>query len=177
MLRLYIIVAAAAGLFFIQGCSGCSHSGRRKAAGNPSADRVANRTSNEKHGRTVLQMETDHGVRYVWIEINGIRLKFILDTGAGNICISAAEATVLYRQGTLRDEDILDVQYYRDASGRISAGTKINLRSVKVGNRELQHIEATVIDDMEAPLLMGQSVLERFGRISIDNDNNLIIFE
>jgi aspartyl protease family protein len=126
--------------------------------------------------RNVLQMEVENGVRYVWIEINGIRLRFIFDTGASSICISPAEATVLYRQGTLRKEDILDVEYFQDATGKISEGTKINLREVKIGNLALQNVKATIVDNVNAPLLLGQTVFERFGRIEIDNENREIIF-
>jgi aspartyl protease family protein len=127
--------------------------------------------------RNVLEMETEHGVRYVWIEVNGIKLRFIFDTGASNICLSPAEVTVLYRQGTLQKEDILTTEYFQDATGRISEGTKINLRIIKVGNVELKNVEATVIDNVNAPLLLGQSVLERFGSIEIDNNNNQIILK
>lgn len=127
--------------------------------------------------RNVLQMEVENGVRYVWIEINGIRLRFIFDTGASSICISPAEATVLYRQGTLRKEDVLDIEYFQDATGRISEGTKINLREVKIGNMILQNVKATVVDNINAPLLLGQTVLDRFGRIEIDNENREIIFK
>ncbi len=125
----------------------------------------------------VLQMENQNGVKYVWIEINGIKLRFIFDTGASNICISPAEATVLYRQGTLRKEDILDTEYFQDATGKISEGTKVNLRTVKIGDKILENIEATVIDNVNAPLLLGQSVLENFGSIEIDNENGQIIFK
>jgi aspartyl protease family protein len=113
----------------------------------------------------------------VWIEINGIRLRFIFDTGASSISISPAEANVLYRQGTLRKEDILDKEYFQDATGRISEGTKINLRTVKIGNKILKNIEATVVNNINAPLLLGQTVLENFGNIEIDNKNGQIIFK
>lgn len=122
-------------------------------------------------------MEVENGVRYLWIEINGIKLRFIFDTGASNICLSPAEASVLYRQGTLQKEDIISKQYFQDATGRISEGTKINLRNVKIGNSELTNVEATIVDNVNAPLLLGQSVLERFGSIEIDNKNNVIIFK
>ena len=161
------------------GCGGCSKSGLKdKSNRNSRTSSQPNdiRTSNSQ-GKTIVKMENDNGVKYVWIEINGLKLKFIFDTGASNICISSAEATVLYRQGTLQKEDILDVQYFQDATGKVSAGTRINLRTVKIGNRVLQNIEATVIDNNEAPLLLGQSALEKFGKISIDNKNNVIIFE
>lgn len=126
--------------------------------------------------RNILQMEVENGVRYVWIEINGIRLRFIFDTGASSICISPAEATVLYRQGTLKKEDVLEVEYFQDATGKISEGTKINLREIKIGNMILQDVKAIVVDNINSPLLLGQSVLERFGSIEIDNNNKEIIF-
>jgi aspartyl protease family protein len=125
----------------------------------------------------VIKMETENGVKYVWVEINDLKLRFIFDTGASSICISPAEATVLYRQGTLQKEDILDVEYFQDATGKISEGTKINLRTVKVGNIVLENIEATVIDNVNAPLLLGQTVFEKFGKIEIDNINDEIILK
>jgi aspartyl protease family protein len=127
--------------------------------------------------RNVLKMELENGVRFVWIEINGIRLRFIFDTGASNICISPIEATVLYKQGTLQKQDILDIEYFQDATGRISEGTKVNLREVKIGDMILENVEALVIDNVNAPLLLGQTVLERFGSIEIDNVNGEIIFQ
>ncbi len=124
-----------------------------------------------------LDMEIENGVRYVWIEVNGIRLRFIFDTGASSICISPIEASVLYRQGTLKQEDILSVEYFQDATGRISEGTKVNLRTVRIGDAVLENIEATVVDNVNAPLLLGQSVLENFGKIEIDNEKGQIIFK
>jgi aspartyl protease family protein len=125
----------------------------------------------------IIDMEVKNGVRYVWIEINGLNLKFIFDTGASNICISSAEAAVLYRQGTLTNDDILSTEFFQDATGKISEGTEINLRTVKIGNVVLENIKATIIDNPNAPLLLGQTVLERFGNIEIDNINNRIILK
>jgi aspartyl protease family protein len=130
-----------------------------------------------ENGQNVLRMEEESGVRYVWIEVNGIRLRFIFDTGASSICLSPAEATVLYRQGTLVEDDILNTEYFQDATGKISAGTSINLREVKIGNIVLNNVHALVVDNVEAPLLLGQSVLERIGTIQIDNINKVIVFK
>lgn len=134
-------------------------------------------SNNSQEYRNVMKMEIQNGVRFVWIEINDIRLRFIFDTGASSICISPAEATVLYRQGTLRKEDVLNVEYFQDATGKISEGTKVNLREVRIADFILEDVEALVVDNVNAPLLLGQSVLERFGSIEIDNVNNEIIFK
>ena len=127
--------------------------------------------------KNIIKMEKENGVKYVWVEINGLKLRFIFDTGASSICISSLEASVLYRQGTLKKEDILNVEYFQDATGKISEGTKINLRTVKVGKIILENIEATVIDNVNAPLLLGQTVFEKFGKIEIDNVNDEIILK
>ena len=134
-------------------------------------------TTTYDYNSAVLNMEVENGVRYVWIEINGIKLRFVFDTGASSICISPVEAAVLYRQGTLREEDFIGAQYFQDATGRISEGTKINLRTVTLGDVILYNVEATIIDNIHAPLLLGQSALEQFGSIEIDNRNNQIILK
>ncbi|PWJ57309.1 aspartyl protease family protein [Dyadobacter jejuensis] len=144
---------------------------------NMNAVQSETHNNNRLVNRNILEMELQNGARYVWIEINEIRLRFIFDTGASSICISPAEATVLFRQGSLRKEDILNVEYFQDATGKISEGTKINLREVKIGDVILDNVEALVIDNVNAPLLLGQSVLERFGSIEIDNVNGDIIFK
>lgn len=131
----------------------------------------------EETPETILEMEQQGGVKYVWIEINGVRLKFIFDTGASNIFISPAEAMVLVRQGTLEEEDFLGVQNFQDATGGISEGVIINLKSVKIGDRTIENVKASVSNNENSPLLLGQSVLERFGSIEIDNVNQRIILK
>lgn len=64
-----------------------------------------------------------------------------------------------------------------DATGNISQGTLINLREVKIGIRQLNNVEASVVHNLEAPLLLGQSALSQFGKLTVDYKNNEIIFE
>jgi len=155
---------------------GAEDSDSKSESDNPSEEKKDNDFDLFSSGNE-LKMEVENGVRYVWIKINGISLRFIFDTGASSICISPAEVAVLYRQGTLKKEDILDVEYFQDATGNISAGTKIILREVQIGDKVLKDVSATVVNNINAPLLMGQSILERFGSIEIDNDNKKIIFK
>ena len=162
-------------------CFGCEHPESKIY----DRDRTTTKVSEQSRSYTpptedvqnILDMEIENGVRYVWIEVNGIKLRFIFDTGASSICLSPTEAYLLYAQGTLQKEDILSKQFFQDATGRISVGTKINLRTVKIGNSEISNVKATVINSANASLLLGQSVLERFGSIEIDNTNNVIILK
>lgn len=120
-------------------------------------------------------MEKVGGVYQVPLLINGVKMFFIFDTGASSIAISETEALFLYKQGKLKDEDILGKQNFIDANGDISEGTLINLRKVEIGDRVLRNVQASITHNLNAPLLFGQSALERFGRIEIDNKNGKLI--
>jgi aspartyl protease family protein len=170
-------------IFFFTLFIGCGNSDKRREinyeldSSNRASDLKSSKEVENQFSENVLFMEQENGVRYVWVEVNGIKLRFIFDTGASSLCISTSEASVLYRQGTLSQDDFIGVENFQDATGKISEGVKVNLRKVKVGNNILENVEATVINNENAPLLLGQSVLERFGKIEIDNENNKIVFK
>ena len=131
----------------------------------------------QKPQKTRIKMIEENGVRYIPIKINGQELKFVFDTGASSICISTLEASVLVKNGLLSKNDIIGQQGFTDATGRISVGTRIHLKTVQIGNREINDVEATVIENPRAECLLGQTVLSRFGKYTIDNRNNEIIFK
>ena len=125
---------------------------------------------------TKVKMRKENGVYLVPITVNGLNLNFIFDTGASNICISSAEAIVMLRQGLISQDDIIGQQQFQYATGGISVGTTVRLRSVEVGGISLSNIEAIVVDNINAPLLLGQTVLAKFGKVSIDYENDIIEF-
>jgi len=61
-----------------------------------------------------------------------------------------------------------------DANGNVSVGTLINLKNVHFGGLNLNNVRASVVRNQKAPLLLGQSVLSRLGKIEIGNKKNLI---
>ena len=134
-------------------------------------------TLNESKGKITIKMVENGGVYTIPCKINGTPMEFIFDTGASDITISLTEAIFLYKQGTLKDEDFLGTQQYQIANGAIEEGTIINLSTVEIGNRTLHNVKASIIHNMEAPLLLGQSALKKYGKISIDYTKNEITFE
>ena len=48
-------------------------------------------------------------------------------------------------------------------------GTTIILKEIKFGGLVLNDVRASVVESQNAPLLLGQSVLKRLGKIEIDN--------
>ena len=158
----------------------CTQSGRRQSNSNDEVQtnvQQTNSPSSKWNGKTDVKMNKKNGVYEVPIEINGSKMFFIFDTGASDITISLTEATFLYKQGTLTDDDFLGTQQYQIADGSISEGTIINLKTVKIGNRTLTNVQAAVVHNMDAPLLFGQSALGQFGKLTIDYNKGEITFE
>ena len=82
----------------------------------------------------------------------------------------------MVRQGQITEDDILGQQQFQDATGRVSVGTVVNLKTVEIGGIILHDVEATVVDNIQAPLLLGQTALAKFGKKLIDYDNLTIEF-
>ncbi len=127
--------------------------------------------------KTTIKMQKFGGVYHIPVVINGTEMFFIFDTGASSISISNTEAYFLYKQGKLTKDDIVGEQDFIDANGDISTGTVINLREVKLGNYTIRNVEASVVDNLEAPLLLGQSALNRFGKIEVDYQDESLTLE
>ena len=162
----------------------CAH----KSGHKPSAydtNKNTNRTEQNRQvdiperkvrGHTKVRMEKASGVYLVPIKVNGLDLKFIFDTGASSICLSSAEALVMLRQGQITQNDFVGQQQFQDATGGISVGTIIRLHTVEIGGIVLENVEANVVDNIQAPLLLGQTALSKFGKVTIDYNNNIIEF-
>ncbi len=103
-------------------------------------------------------------------------MKFIFTQGHLISTISETEAMFLYKQGTLQQEDILGKQQYQIADGSISEGTIINLKTVKIGAKILKTLKPLCSTTIRRQLLLGQSALAQFGKVSIDYNNNEISF-
>lgn len=115
------------------------------------------------------------GTYEVPCEINGLPLKLILDTGASTVSLSSTEANFMLKNGYVDKADIVGKERYAIATGEIREGTVLRLRSVKLGDLRLINVEASVVHNQQAPLLLGQSVLEQFGKIVIDNEKSQLI--
>lgn len=114
------------------------------------------------------------GVCKVKCAINGLPLHFIFDTGAADVSISSVEATFMAKNDFLSSSDIIGKQNYQTADGNITEGTIINLKDVKLGSLHLNNIKASVVRNQTAPLLLGQSVLSKLGKIEIDKTKKVL---
>lgn len=117
-----------------------------------------------------IHMEKESGVYKVPCQINGLNMKFIFDTGAAIVSISSSYAEMMLNNGYLEESDITGVSNSILADGSIVENLVVNLREVKIGGLTINDVTAYIVTSQNAPLLLGQSVIQRLGKVSIDGD-------
>lgn len=179
--KIYILLLLIPCIFF--SFSSCAHkSGRHGHDNNRNRstsiinNQIKDRRERKVGGHTKVNMRKEGGVYLVPIVVNGLNLDFIFDTGASSISLSSAEAMVMFRQGQITQDDIIGQQQFQDATGGVSVGTIVLLRTVQIGDITLENVEASIVDNIQAPLLLGQTALAKFGKVTIDYTHNTIEF-
>lgn len=119
-------------------------------------------------------MEKRDGVFYIPGKVNGLPLQFIFDTGASDVNISLTEALFMLKNGYISQTDLGGTSYAQVADGSIVENTEVTLREIEVGGIKLKNIKAYVSNSLNAPLLFGQTAIQKLGPIQI-NGTQLVI--
>jgi hypothetical protein len=124
-----------------------------------------------------VKMVESGGIYQVAVLINDtLKLDFIVDSGASDVSIPSDVVLTLIRTGTIKKSDFIGTEKYRLADGSaVESGTFI-IRSLKVGDRTVTDVRASIAD-VNGPLLLGQSFLKRFKSWSQDNAAHELILD
>jgi predicted aspartyl protease len=122
-----------------------------------------------------VPLKEDSGIFVVPVEINGaITLDFAVDSAAGNVTIPADVYYTLIRTGTIKDSDIVGQRTVVLADGSQSKLPTFTIRSLRVGDKVIENVNASVLP-LEGQLLLGQSFFARFKSWSLDNTKRVLI--
>ena len=84
------------------------------------------------------------------------------------ISLSLSFAQQLLATGRLSESDIVGTANSMVADGRVSQVLIANIKDVEIGGLHLYNVKANIKEQQNAPLLLGQSAIEKLGRITID---------
>lgn len=126
----------------------------------------------------IVPFRNDNGVKYVSVKVNDIGFEMIFDTGCSGALISVAEANYLYQKGKLTNDDFLGMAKSQIADGSVVEDMVVNLKEVVINDQILcPNVKATVSSNINAPLLLGNEILDRLATITIDNVNETLNFK
>jgi clan AA aspartic protease (TIGR02281 family) len=121
-------------------------------------------------------VKSPSGIYEIPAEINGsYKVNFIFDTGASDVSITPDVAMALFRNGTIRKTDYISTQTYTFADGSTADADVFNLREIKIGSMRFTNVKAAISNSIAAPMLLGQSVIQRIGKYTIDNTNHQLL--
>ncbi len=121
-------------------------------------------------GQKTIRMEKDGGIYKISCKVNGAPMKMYFDTGASTVSISRATALYLLENDLIGPKDFRGKTQATTADGSISDKMVINLRDVEIAGLHLRDVQATVSYSLNAPLLLGQTAIQRLGKISLQGN-------
>lgn len=124
--------------------------------------------------QTVVEMRKENGIYTIPCKVNGLKLRFIFDTGASNVSMSLSEILFMLKNDYISKEDIFGVSEAQLANGDIVENTEVLLREIEIGGIILKDVKASIIHELQAPLLLGQSAIEKLGPYQIDGSKLII---
>ncbi len=154
-------------------------------SGGFKADTIADVNSFSKSNQLInesdiisIPFKEKGGVKYVNVSVNGFGFEMIFDTGCSGTLISVVEANYLYQKGYLTGNDYLGNSQSQIADGSIVENMVFNIKELIIdGKIRCSDVKATVSANINAPLLLGNEVLNRVASYTIDNEHENINFK
>lgn len=125
--------------------------------------------------QVTIVMEKTGGVYKIPCIVNGAKMKFIFDTGAACVSLSPTIVEYMLDNGYLLESDFIGSGKTKMANGSTVNNSIINIRDFEIAGLHIRNVEAIVTSGQSVPLLLGQSVIQRLGTVSINGDKILIL--
>ena len=121
-----------------------------------------------------VKLEQDGNCYLVGANVNGIPMKMTLDTGASTMSISIIEYEFLKKQKLISDSKT-QVSECTIANGDTTKCFMIKIAQVSIGDTYVKNVDCLVMENPDAPLLLGMNVLNGLGGVSINYKRKLLI--
>lgn len=132
----------------------------------------------DKDSTVIIPLEKENSeMLYITVKLNDVPIRFILDTGCSTMLISNRDAEFLLHHKIVSENSILGEVQSVCANGSVDTNANINIKKVELHGIVLNDIPCMVSNSSDTPLLLGQAVLSKLGKVTIDYDNNLLIID
>lgn len=125
---------------------------------------------------------TDGSLAQIQISFNGVPFNMWWDTGASMTCISALELQKLQKEGKIKLDDYVGSAIAQIADGSTSQNYIYNIHEIYIPALDNQYmilhdVDAAVSPNPEAPLLIGQNIIQNLPQHTFIERDGVIEFE
>ena len=165
--------ASVAGLLLVAGMGWID--GGATPERTPNAPQEARATPEDQAARTTgggyeLVVSKRRGGQFVVnAVVDGVTIDFLVDTGASTVVLAPADA----RRLGFEPDDLDFTERFQTANGVIE-GAPVTLREVRMGELELDDVDATVVRSRMSKSLLGMTFLSRLDSYEVV-ENRLIL--
>lgn len=129
------------------------------------------------HAQTTIKLEKEGNVYKTACLVNGLKMKLYISTGSNDVSLSVVEARFMLKNGYLSKSDFSSKEYFEMADGDIVEGTKVIIKTIDIGGIILRNVKATVLHAYDGPVCMGQTALQRLGKVTFDYRANTMTID
>lgn len=140
-------------------------------------DTIPHKLPEKEVKKEIIPLEVQGNLTYINVYLEGLPMKFVLDTGCSGVHITTVEYWFLVRQGLIKEVTGKATTINADGDEHEVATVKV---SIRVGTKEIKDVECTVGDlsaDGKNEILLGQSVLKELGQVTIDYNKQQLILQ
>jgi peptidoglycan-associated lipoprotein len=109
--------------------------------------------------------------------LNGITVVFTYDPKEKEFYISPSAALKLLKDGVIDKNDFEGDVTKIIGEGSIADKAVFTIKELRIGRNTIKDVKATVNRKTAAQIMFGPSTMKKFGNYSVDDKNNVIIFE
>lgn len=109
--------------------------------------------------------------------INGYAKNFTFDKAVKEVSFTIDEALNLLLKGFISKTDFQGDVAKILANNTIADKSKFVIAKLRIGENDLENVEAIVLKDQKVPIRIGETVLSKIGKYKIDKEKSLLIFE
>ena len=140
--------------------------------------KIPTNINKEEKKDIVIPVTIDENGIHLKVKINGLPIDFLLDTGCSDMQMSSAEFNFLIKENLVKaNEDFISKSETTIANGDKVESDFYNIKTVEIKNNVVNNVTCNVVSNPNAPSLLGQSVLSKLGKITIDYNNKLLIIQ
>lgn len=145
-------------------------------------DETSHTTSMSNDKILVPFQRTNSNLAEVQVSLNGVPFNMWWDTGASITCISALELQKLAKEGKFELNDVQGTILTKIADGSTSESLVVNIKEIRIQGKDNNYLEvfdinAAVSASTDAPLLLGQDVIQNLPKHSFNEIEGVIEFE
>lgn len=124
-----------------------------------------------KNDRSLIFYVAEDNHFYVIAKINHRKIKFLLDTGATNIVLTASDA----QKAGIDTNNLNYNRLYQTANGQVRAAS-VQVKNFIVGDREFNDINISITKSNMGVSLLGISFLNLFSKYQFDKHKVILFF-